>query len=95
MPKILKKKQTSIITPTSSKIKTQTGKTSKSTTTPTTSKKAIAGPDDQATIIEQQQQITDKLLQQLNILEGKLSEIERKIFVTQKVNSHWENVIDR
>ena len=31
----------------------------------------------------------------MNILEGELSEIEGRIFVTQRVNSHVENLIDR
>ena len=83
------------ITPTSSKTKTQSGSSSKSTTTPNTNKKATASPDDQGSIIEQQQQIIDKLLQRVNILEGKLSELEEKILVTQRVSNHFENMIYR
>ena len=85
MPRVLKKPNetsSSSTTPTPSKTQTQTGNTIKSTITPTTNKESTTSPDDQATIIEQQQQIIDKLVQRVNILEEKLSQRKGRIRVS-------------
>ena len=37
----------------------------------------------------------DKVLQRANTLDGKPSELEGRILVTQRVNSHLQNMIDR
>ena len=73
----------STITPTSFKPKTQIGNTSKSATTSNLNKKGPNSPNDPAKIIEQQQQMIGKLLQRVKTLEGKLSEIQERILVTQ------------